>query len=347
MKERLQAIEKTFIVSIVGLVFATMLTLAISLVAVDVIRYSEPVSAGRIDELTSSYSDVSAYLQSQKAAEPHFVTIANLVKQDQQKALTQTFLVVAAPIILASALVGYLIARRLLRPVEESLEAQDRFIQDAAHELRNPLAAIAATIEASKKRPSSTKAEHATLERIERQTTHLIRINEDLLYLQRAAEPFRGTTQVSRLTEKITNTYRAAAKDANITIDTKVDEQVRAAIRDRDYAMLLRNLVDNALKYSPAESTITIALQKIPATTIRLTVTDQGVGIPADEKSDITKRFYRASNSKGVAGSGLGLALVEKVVTSYKGSLTITDNPGGGTCFTVELPVLKPSKDSN
>ena len=337
MQERLQRIQKSFVASIVGLVLCTMLVLAGALVLVDVLTYSRQISSDSITTMTSSHSDVSAYLASQKAASPHFVTIANLVKQDQQRAVARAFIIVSAPIIIASLIAGYFIAKRLLQPVADSYEARDRFIQDAAHELRNPLAAMSATIESALAKPRQNKDALLTMQRLQRQTNRLIQINEDLLYLQRAAEPYSGQTKLSKSLRALMQSLRAHAAEKSVRLQLHADAACTAAIRPRDFAIIARNLADNAIKYSKAGGVVTVRLQAEPKGA-RLIVTDTGIGIPPTERGKITDKFFRGSNTKAVPGSGLGLALVEKVICNYNGTLSIKSTLGEGSEFSVFIP---------
>lgn len=337
MQERLHTIQKSFVASIVGLVLCTMLALAGALVLVDIATYSRQISSTNIADLTSNHSDVSAYLESQKAASPHFVTIANLVKQDQQQALAKAFILVAAPIIIISLVVGYIIAKRLLQPVADSYEARDRFIQDAAHELRNPLAAMSATIETALAKPKQDEETLQTMRRLERQTNRLIQINEDLLYLQRASEAFGGRTNVAKIVHSVGQSLQAQADEKSIQLQITAPQTTMISIRPRDFEIVVRNLIDNAIKYSHVGGEVTITLEPNTKGCI-LTVTDTGIGIAASDQSKIIDKFYRGKNTTAIAGNGLGLALVDKVTTSYKGTLTITSKLGAGSTFSVFLP---------
>jgi signal transduction histidine kinase len=334
MNEKLSRVKRTFIISIVGLVTATVLVLTGTLLVANIVGYDNRVSGTAITDLTTDYPEVRAYLQSQKAAEPHFETIATLVKQEQERRLGEIILLAALPIIVVSGIIGYILARRLLEPVSESYEAQERFIQDAAHELRNPLAAMSATIEASKvnkQKPDKQKL----VERLERQTKRLININEDLLYLQRAPEAYASkSTNITELTHKVVGELRMFAEDAKITLTTSIADDTVIKIVGRDYEIVVRNLIENAIKYSLENSTVAIRLSRKSKSAI-LEVQDYGIGIPEKDLHQITKRFYRASNIGEIHGSGLGLALVQKVVDTYNARLSIQSNVGSGTTMRI------------
>lgn len=330
MKQRLARIQRTFIISVVGLVIAALVTLTGTLVVANVARYDQQVSANDINELIRSYPEVASYLDSQKPAEPHFVTIATLVKQNQERAVLKIVVWSALPIIFASALIGVFISRRLIKPVSDSYAAQERFIQDAAHELRNPLAAMSATIETAKL-DTHGKKHTETIARLDRQTYRLIQINEGLLFLQRAAEPDAVVNlEISKYSQQLLRDLSPAIKDKQLTVVKKITPNLRLKIVPRDYEIVLRNLTENAIKYTPRGGKIIVSLKK-SASFVELNVKDNGIGIPKNELSSVTKRFYRAKNANALNGTGLGLSLVQKVADAYKAVLSLESTDGKGT----------------
>ena len=97
----------------------------------------------------------------------------------------------------------------------------------------------------------------------------------------------------------------------------------------------IRNLIDNALKYSPMESEITIRVSASPTPTIE--IWDQGAGFPPDQIANLSSRFSRGDNAKGIIGSGLGLAIAQDVAEAHGGALKLSNLPGGGACVTFSL----------
>lgn len=334
MDKRLLQVRRTFIISIVGLVTATLAALTGTLLLANIIGYDDRVSGNAIHDLTSGYPEVTAYLESQKDAEPHFETIATLVKQEQERRVGEIILIAAIPLVVASGIIGYVLARRLLQPVAESYEAQERFIQDAAHELRNPLAAMSATLEATKIK-SSASSKKQLMDRLERQTKRLISINEDLLFLQRAPEALTNKlTDVSEQTRKIIAELKPYSEDMKIKVTKSISDGCKVAIMPRDYEIVVRNLLENAIKYSKPNSTVSVDLTRTTKEVI-LEIQDHGIGIPSEELAEITKRFYRATNTGEYSGTGLGLALVQKVVSVYKAELDIKSTESKGTTVRV------------
>jgi signal transduction histidine kinase len=339
MKKRLRAIKRTFTLSITTLVAISIATLTCSLVIVTTLTYKQQVSSEHIQELAAEKPELAAYIDSQKMASPHFVALTTMVKQEQQRKIVQTALVVSLPVIAVSIIIGKIIARKLLHPVEDSFATQERFIQDAAHELRNPLAAMSASLEAARINKRPTASDYGQLiSKLDRQTNRLITINEDLLFLQKKAESFTGKTNIAELARTVLPSFTHKLQEKNITLSKTIPESVIVSIRPKDFEIILRNIVDNAIKYSPQESIVAIHIAaKDNKATVH--VQDQGIGIPSDELAFVTKRFYRASNTGPASGSGLGLALVQKVLDSYGGQIEIESKKQHGTTVKVHLPL--------
>lgn len=103
------------------------------------------------------------------------------------------------------------------------------------------------------------------------------------------------------------------------------------------------NLLTNAIKYSPAETQVTVS-GRVDGASIRLSVRDQGIGMDEKELKQIFKKFYRTrrAEASGEAGTGIGLSLVDQIVTHHRGRMEVTSRPGEGSCFTIVLPVSVP-----
>ena len=97
----------------------------------------------------------------------------------------------------------------------------------------------------------------------------------------------------------------------------------------------MRNLIDNAMKYGPAESTVEISVAANPAT--QITVCDHGPGFPKDEMDTLTTRFQRGANASGTIGSGLGLTIARDVASAHGGKIELKNQPEGGACVTLSL----------
>lgn len=339
IEKRLNQIKTRFVITIVILATVSVATLAVSLYVTNAISISKDISSQKIESLTKNYPEVKKYLEQQKQSEAHFVKLANLVKSDQQQLLANALIYTVVPILLIVGVISFIVARRLLRPIKESFESQEQFLQDAAHELRNPLAALYAVAQEAKARPKNRNS-NEIMDTIERQVKQVVQLNEDLLALEKAKMtiPEISVHNISDLAYDVVDGLTFKARTLHIDIKTDISPDIHALIRDEDWVCICNNLIDNAIKYSKPRGKVTVTLQKYKKRAV-LTVTDSGIGIPHSEIKKIGNRFYRATNIGRVVGTGLGLAIVNQTLARYKGSLKIRSEQNKGTTVIVDVQV--------
>ena len=345
MNQKIKNIQKTFIISIVSLTFVSVVSLGAVLFSTNAVSLRHTVSSTELHSLTKGYPEVEAYLATQKKAEPHFIRIANLVKSDQQRLLGRALLYTGVPILALSVLLAYILAKRLVSPVEESFYAQERFLQDASHEMRNPLAALYAVVQHTQSDARSVKAPVSikkSLRTIEQQTEQLVKLNEDLLQLERSktSRERAVSTDLSELLLDVIDSKIAQANQRGIKIKYTVSPRISLVMTDVDWICIAQNLIDNAIKYSNDSGVISIGLAQ-KKQNIVLTVQDRGIGIPAEQIDHIGQRFFRSSNVGRTPGTGLGMAIVHQILESYNGEMSISSKPGKGSTFTVILESKK------
>ena len=147
----------------------------------------------------------------------------------------------------------------------------------------------------------------------------------------------RDRLDLRTLTERAADLYREVAEEKKITVtlDQPAPAELSAdAIR---LGQAINNLLDNALKYTPAGGAVSLALRNEPDAVI-CTVSDNGPGVPAAEREAVFRRLYRGDSSRSQRGLGLGLSLVKAIVEAHGGTIILDDTPGGGARFTVRLP---------
>ena len=268
----------------------------------------------------------------------------NLQKELRDRLLAR-ILYIDLVIIIAAAAGGYILAGRTLKPIKKMMDEQHRFITDASHELRTPLTAMRSEMETSL----------LTKKMTDKDTKELIKSNlEEVINLQNLSDGLltlaqyqtrntkREQTQLS-LTQIVTDAITKVmplAKKKQITVDDKTKDY--ALVGNSDYLLkLFIILLDNAIKYSPKNSTIILASYKTDHN-VKIDVKDQGVGI---EKSDLEKifdRFYRSDKSRqrsDIGGYGLGLAIARQIVEEHGGTISVTSKVDKGSTFTVKLPI--------
>ncbi len=262
--------------------------------------------------------------------------------QDQSHLRSNLFLFNLLVLLLGGA-ASYALARRTLKPIEESLESQSRFAGDASHELRTPLTAMQSEIEVALRDPALTKEEAVGLLKSNLEEVAKLRaLSEGLLKLTRASDSSEDLQQavsvkdiVSQATERVAK--MAAARKTKISSTAK-DLTVRG--NHQHLVDLLVILLDNAIKYSPRGSEVKID-SSASDKRVRLNIKDEGQGIKPEDLPHIFERFYRADHSRSktdASGYGLGLALAKKIADLHNGAIEVKSAPGKGSVFTISLP---------
>ncbi|AXG82720.1 sensor histidine kinase [Streptomyces paludis] len=228
-----------------------------------------------------------------------------------------------------------------------SRDRQSQLIADAGHELRTPLTSLRTNIELLARSEETGRAippddRKALMASVKAQMTELASLIGDLQELSRpdAADP--GPLQVIALHDTMTSALqRARLRGPDLTIDADLNPWfVRAEPAALERALV--NVLDNAVKFSPAGGTIEVALSKSG----ELTVRDHGPGIPAEELPHVFERFWRSSSARALPGSGLGLSIVARTVQQTGGEVALRHAAGGGTVAVIRIPgAPKPPPD--
>ncbi len=261
---------------------------------------------------------------------------------DFRERLRASLLLVNGIILLAAGSASYFLAKRTLRPIEDSLEAQRRFTADASHELRTPLTAMRTELEVALRGPRPKPEEyerilHSNLEEVQR----LERLSTGLLRLAQNGEqpvPLRPTPLALVIADAVRMT-RAAANQKRITVETPTTTSSVSGHHD-SLAELLVILLDNAIKYSPPDTTVIITTRSDNGRIV-MTIRDHGAGIAAADLPHVFDRFYRVdpSRTKNKAdGYGLGLPIARQIVERHRGAIRLDSTPGRGTTVMVSLP---------
>jgi signal transduction histidine kinase len=238
----------------------------------------------------------------------------------------------------------------MLSSLEEAYRLQQRFVADAAHELRAPLTAILGNLDLlSRASGMSAEERSEALEYADAEARRLSRIVSELLTLARADAGQRlekRPVDLDRVLLDALADMRTVARGRRLEVEN-FEPAVVQGDADR-LKQLLVNLMDNALKYSPSDALVTIELRNSFGEAI-LTVRDDGIGISADDLPHVFERFYRAdpARSRDPGGTGLGLAIAKWIVEQHEGAISIESSTGLGATVTVRLPLVEsPDLDS-
>jgi two-component system OmpR family sensor kinase len=236
------------------------------------------------------------------------------------------------------------IFNQMIERLEQAFAQQRRFVADASHELRTPVAVIRSMTELAIAQPSDAEDNLLVLREVNAESERLARLISDLFALARAdegqitfdSEPVR----LDLLTADVVSSLELLADERKVTLQTG---DLNPVIILGDAARLIQiimSLVDNALTYTNAGGSVTLSV-KANAPYAYLIVRDTGIGIAQSDIEHIFERFYRAdpARSKAVGGSGLGLSIVDWLVRAHNGTISVESELSAGSTFTMTLPL--------
>jgi hypothetical protein len=229
----------------------------------------------------------------------------------------------------------------LLRRLQRALDQQRAFVADAGHELRTPLTMLRAELELAARPGRDRQSLQVAVQAAAVDTERLIRLAEDLLALARAEATRDVISEPVRLDELITEAAQAVATAAaakRVVLDLENAVPATVAGDPDELRQVIDNLLDNALRYAPDASTVTLTVSS-SADLVVLDVVDQGPGFPPDFLPRAFDRFARADAGRtDGTGTGLGLAIVAAIVHARRGTVCADNHQAGGAAVRVTLP---------
>ncbi len=238
---------------------------------------------------------------------------------------------------------GLFLAKRALIPIQLSWEKQQQFIADASHELRTPLSVILLNLERLFRNPDHTiEQESEQIMASMQETKRLNKLVADLLTLARSdsneIQIMRQRIRVDEIVRKSVQTFQPLAAMKQTEIVTHIDHALETTGDAERLHQLMIILLDNALKYSPEQSKITVSCHR-DGSWGSIVVRDTGIGISKEELPFIFDRFYRGDKmrSRSADGLGLGLSIAKWIVEAHGGKIRVESEEGRGSTFTVTL----------
>ena len=228
----------------------------------------------------------------------------------------------------------------LLHRLHRALETQRAFVADAAHELRTPLTALRLQAQIAERAVQDLERREAlgSLKLGVERASHLV---QQLLTLAReedhAAQAPSAPVRLDELAREVIAEHAALAHSKHIDLGMTREEPVSAHGSAAGLRTVLSNLVDNAVRYTPAGGSVDVAVAHEDGQAV-VEVSDSGPGIPPEERARVFDRFYRRAGD-GPEGSGLGLAIVKQVVERQGGSIELEDSPKGGLRAVLRVPL--------
>jgi len=253
---------------------------------------------------------------------------------------TRVLVARVAPVVAAGR--GAVLVMHDITDLRKADQVRRDFVANVSHELRTPLTAIKGYAEALLDDPEDEEAREKFLDIIHRHATRMERLVKDLLRLARL-DAGQETVElvpcdVASLLEGVANDFEPMATQKQQTIEVQVAAAVGMLTTDAAKLHdIVRNLVENAVNYTPDGAEIDVRADLIDGT-FRLTVADTGHGIAPNELGRVFERFYRVDESRTRPGTGLGLSIVKHLAHVLGGDVTASNQAGGGALFTVILP---------
>ena len=270
------------------------------------------------------------------------------LEQSALRAMAGNLLLIALAALVVLLGCSYLLSGVAARPVERAWQEQQRFLSDASHELKTPLAGIRLLTDSilqTDHMDEETTKEFVT--DIGREAERLSRITENLLRLTRldsgvVQQPY--PVAVAPVMERVERMLHMVAQEKGVTISGTADEDAVALATDDDVHQIIYNLMENAIKYSAPEKGFVHAEAHTDGQRVVITVSDNGIGIPDEDLPHVFDRFYRVDKmrSREVGGTGLGLSIVKDTIENRGGTIEAGHGADGvGTVFTVYLPLAE------
>ncbi|HYN33484.1 MAG TPA: HAMP domain-containing sensor histidine kinase [Ilumatobacteraceae bacterium] len=240
---------------------------------------------------------------------------------------------------------------QMLDRLEASSEQQRRFVADASHELRSPLTRIRSEIEVDLAHPDTADVDR-TIHSVLQETEQMQRLVDDLLTLARFDESGHGHTRIGELPlvdldEVVRSEVNRVRPAATVTLDIAAVAPVQVHGDGDQLHRMVRNVIDNAVRY--AHTTATITLEAVDRTAV-LTIADDGRGIPIGQREVVFERFTRLDDSRTrdadgrSDGTGLGLAIARAIVTRHAGTIVVDPEFTPGTRIVIALPAADSTK---
>lgn len=264
-------------------------------------------------------------------------------RDDQyRRQLTLRLLEINGVMLLVTIAASYYLARYSLQPLQQTLDQQETFAAELAHELKTPLATALLELEDLQRSGKNLTTEQ------KKQVAQLVQDLKDVGTLTEqtlammAVEYTEAQQQFTTIglqdsIERAQEMVAASAKSKHITIT--IEDIPTATIRGNEVQLrqLFVALLDNAIKYTPTDGSVTVR-GAVKDGTVRIDVSDTGIGIPKELHEKIFQKFYQQDDAQG--GTGLGLAIVRRIVEVHDGTITVESAPNKGATFSVRFPVV-------
>lgn len=242
--------------------------------------------------------------------------------------------------------ISFVLSKWAVDPVRQSIQREKQFVADASHELKTPLTVIMANAQLlGEQDPPKDEDGRRWLSNILQEAGEMKRLVEEMLALARseaaAVRPLRESCCLSDVVIESVLSFEAVFYQDHRELCSDVEENIRVRGDEKELGSLLRILLDNGEKYTPAGGRTSVRLERTGVRRVRLTVANTGEEIPADKRKEIFERFYRSDGSRsGGEGYGLGLAIGKSIVERHRGKIW-AESSRGENRFIVEFRTVE------
>ncbi|MEO0598625.1 MAG: ATP-binding protein, partial [Chloroflexota bacterium] len=229
---------------------------------------------------------------------------------------------------------------------KEKIRLLHDLIREVAHDIQSPITALGLKVDLLERVVDNPERQHKYLTQLKRQTLQLSQLVEYLFTLLRVETRPQKRHEIAAIQEmcqQVVDELFPFAQDKDLNIELNLSKQPAPVSCHRfDLRRALTNLIGNAIRYTPQNGTITITTI-VDNNTVQVEIEDTGIGISSEDLPHIFDRFYRAGNTKGIDGTGLGLPITYKIIEQHDGIIEVKSELNSGTTFTVKLPIVQTS----
>ena len=283
-------------------------------------------------------SNLTASIEANVFLDPH---ISQLIIDRAQDILINRFMTIDLILVFFVIVLGFLVTHKTLAPIKLNMLKQKRFIADASHELRTPIAVIISGLEVNlENRNLNFESAKRTLENTLVEMQDFSKLSNNLLDLSKYDMPTKTkyeSIDISELISHIVEKNKSLAGFKYITIEAKIRPRTIVLGNNIELSRVFYNILDNAIKYTPHGGKISI-FDKISLNKYVLTISDSGAGIPKEIIAKIFDPFFRGDVSRSTEGAGLGLTLARKIIENHKGTISIKSEEKKGTSVIISVP---------
>lgn len=229
--------------------------------------------------------------------------------------------------------------------LQQNQSAQQRLLGDVSHELRSPLTRLQMALGLAQQALTTEQAREQYLQRCQREIERLDQMIEHVLVLSRLENTIQTIeyqqVYITSLVQDVINDEQFVADKKSIHIELDCTDNISMLADQTLLVSAISNVLSNAVKYSPEQSTITVTLSKNKHD-ISLTISDQGEGVPEPALAQLFKPFYRVNlaRDRHTGGTGLGLAIAKQAIVAHRGKIFAKNNPTKGLSVTIQIPYL-------